>query len=225
MAKKTLTLKGPLIKKTRPKEMKAWQDCQWLRVQCGKDECPICGRIKRDRERHIKKGEDPDSMEAMFKDVGNVFKETLAMLKKDAAKHGIDLDNLDKTDMPESPEPEDFPLYNKAYAWRQGIYEIAEASDDVSSAWLYSEAGEDLLWYANTLMAKIFRQLSNVREMEQGEEYMDLEYNYTGYVLGEVFHILDKALKQLNQDDGPQAAKFNLARLTLDGIRDKLNNP
>jgi hypothetical protein len=125
--------------------------------------------------------------------------------------------------MKEPPRPGDYPLYNEARAWQKGIYEIAEASDDVSSAWLYTEAGEDLLWYANTLLAKIYRQLSNLWHLEDaGEEYMDLELNYTGYVLNEVFNILDKALIKLSRSDSPHAAKFNLARLSLLGIRSKL---
>lgn len=117
------------------------------------------------------------------------------------------------------------PLYNQAKAWRDGIYAIAEKSDEVSSAWLYSQAGEDLLWYANTLLAKIYRQLANVWELKTGRaefEYMNLEYNYTGYVLNKVFSILDSALFKLSQDGEPHAGKFILARLSLGGIKEKL---
>ena len=215
----------PILQTNRPKEMKAWQDCQWQRVPCGLDSCPICGRIKRARQKHLDKGEDPDTMAAVFQDVGNVFKETLELLKKDAARFGIDLDKIKDMEENKSPEPSDFPLYNRAKIWRDGIYKIAEASDEVSSAWLYSQAGEDLLWYANTLLAKIYRQLSNVWELKNDKEkieYIDLEYNYTGYVLNQVFAILDSALFKLSQDGGPQAGKFTLARLSLAGLKEKL---
>ena len=217
--------KYSLLVKTRPKEMKAWQDCQWLRVPCNQDSCLICGRIRRDQTRHIKKGEDPDTMEAAIEDMGNTFKETLELLHKDAKKMGIDLDNLEEVEEPKRPEPQEFPLYNEVRDWRKGIYEIVEASDDVSSAWLYSEAGEDLLWYVNTLLAKIFRQLSTVREMtEEEEEYMELEYGYTGYVLAKVLDILGQALIALSQSDYPQAKQFDLARLNFDAIKQKIIN-
>lgn len=64
-----------LICKNRPKEMKKWQDCQWLRVPCGEDECPICGPIKKSRERHIARGDNPDSAENVMADVSRNFKE------------------------------------------------------------------------------------------------------------------------------------------------------
>ena len=70
--------------KTAKFKMPKWMDCAWRRVACEKDSCPICGRINKDRKRHIEAGEDPDDIGMVFEDVGRTFKETLELIKKDA---------------------------------------------------------------------------------------------------------------------------------------------
>ena len=79
--------------------MAAWQDCQWRRKPCGKDECPICGGIKRDRAELAVQGEDPDSMESALKMVGKTMAETLGLLYKQAEEMGIGLENPDDVEM------------------------------------------------------------------------------------------------------------------------------
>ncbi len=37
-----------LVVGRRPQEIKTWQDCQWKRNACGRDDCPICGPIKQE---------------------------------------------------------------------------------------------------------------------------------------------------------------------------------
>ncbi len=202
--------------------MKSWQDCQWLRAPCGQKNCPLCGPIEEKRQEHIEKGEDPDSMEAALQDVSDNFQELMRVIKKDAAKHGIVLDDLEEEETVEPPPAEIYPLYNEVEKWSSGITKIYEISDEVSSAWLYTEAGEDLVWYARTLLVKTRRQLGNFWHIEQGEEYMDMECQYTGYVLNEVICILQNALINLIAAGGPHANKFNLALLTLGGIEEKM---
>lgn len=217
--------KYSLIVNTRPKEMKEWQDCQWRRQACDLDSCPICGRINRDREAHIKKGEDPDSMGSVIYDVSNNFKEMIGLLKKDAAKRGIDLNNLEDVKEPEPPLPTDYDIYNKLMEWRQGIYDIAEASEAASDAWLFSEAGKDLIWYSSTVIVKLYRQLGTVWQMENEEDhYLEFEYQYTGYVLGEVLGILSMALNELSTDGNAHAREFNLARLSFDALKQETQN-
>ena len=215
--------KQTLIVKNRPKDMKLWQDCQWRRQACGEDSCPICGRIKRDRKAHIAKGEDPDIMESVIADVSKNFKEMMDMLNSDARKYEIDLKASGDSELLEPPIPTDYPVYNQLVEWRQGIYDIAEESDATSEAWLYTEAGKDLMWYSSTLMVKIYRQLRTVwRIEEENDEFLDLEYNYTGYVLGEVLDILDKALLELSTNGGAHAGKFTIARLSFDAIKQEI---
>ncbi|MBU4298954.1 hypothetical protein KJ636_02845 [Patescibacteria group bacterium] len=47
--------KGDLLEK-KGFQMPKWMECNWRRVPCGKENCPICGRIKKDRQRLIYSG-------------------------------------------------------------------------------------------------------------------------------------------------------------------------
>lgn len=207
-------------------EMPKWMDCAWRRIACEKDDCPICGRIKKDRQKHIEKGEDPDSIESAMEDAGNNFKEVLAAIKADAKAHGIEIENIPDNvkDMEEPPAPETYPLYLKLNNWRQDIYKLADESDEASNAWLYSEAGQDLLWYANTLAAKTYRQLSNCWHLERGDEYGDFDYKYTAYVLEECINFLKKALAELSKSDSAFKNKFYLALIYLNELEKEINN-
>ncbi|MDO8261097.1 MAG: hypothetical protein Q7T50_06445 [Candidatus Magasanikbacteria bacterium] len=212
-----------LVIKIRPNDMPLWQDCQWRRNACGGDDCPICGRINRDRKRHIEFGEDPDSIDSVMADVSNSFKEMLSLLKIDMEKKGIDMDTVYEEE--KNPMPIDFPIYNKIMQWRQGVYDIVEDSTEDSDAWLKTEAGENLMWYSSTLMVKIFRQLSTVWQMKRGKgEFLESEYRYTGFVLGEVIDILEKSLNELSTNGGVFAGQFNIARLSFDAIRQEILN-
>ncbi len=191
----------PIIGKFKSKnkddfKMPEWMECSWRRVPCNKDKCPICGRVKKDRQRHIDKGEDPDDLKSVFEDVGNNLHEALAMVKKDAERMGIDITNID--DIKEPPEPEKFPFYRKVEKWRNQIIRIADDADNQSEFWLHTELASDLLWYTNTLCAKTYRQLCNKWHIKHGDGYGDFDYDYTKYVLGECLKILKKSLNDLS---------------------------
>lgn len=176
-------------------KMPKWMECTWRRVPCGKDNCPICGRIKRDRQRHIERGEDPDDIRSVFEDVSRNFKEVLEMIKKDAQSLGIDITNI--KNIKEPPEPEKFPLYKKVRAWNKSVFKIADEAELSGNWWIYTKAAADLFWYANTLMAKTYRQLCNRWHIENGDEYGEFDYQYTRYVLKECFKILRNSFKEL----------------------------
>ena len=196
--------------------MPKWMDCAWRRERCQQKDCPICSRIEKDRERHLKRGEDPDTLEAALADVGTQFKEILSTIKADAARHGFKISNIDNVKEP--PEPHKFPLYNKVFDWRQDIYNTAYESDEVSSSWLYTEAAEDLLWYANTLIAKTYRQLCNRWHIKEGDEYGQEDFDYTRYVLKECFSILKHSLAELTKMDITQKGKFTIALVMLNSL-------
>lgn len=200
--------------------MPKWMDCTWRRIPCSQDNCPICGRIKRDREKHIAQGEDPDSMEAALKDIGDNFKEAMTMIKKDAKRLGIDITNID--DIGEPPEPHEFPLYNKIKDWHYDIYQMAEQAQDNLSAWPSLKTGLDLLWYANTILAKTYRQLCNRWHLKQGDEYGEEDYQYTKYVLGECLTIIKKSLQGLSNTYPEEKGKFSLAFVMLSGFEKEI---
>lgn len=180
-------------------EMPKWMECTWRRVPCGKDKCRICGQIKRDRQKHITRGENPDSIKSVLEDVGDTFREALTMIKKDAESKGFDISNID--DIKELSRSEEFPLYKKVKKWRDTILKIAEAehqSHTCESLWLNTEEAADLFWYINTLSVKTYRQLCNRWHIKTGGEHGDFDYKYTKHVLKECLEILKKSLKDLS---------------------------
>jgi hypothetical protein len=201
-------------------DMPKWMDCGWRRKNCGRDDCPLCGRINRDRQRHIDRGEDPDSMKSVMEDVGNNFREALTMIKADATAQGIDITNIE--DIEEPPEPAAFPLYLEVNRWRESIFELAENCDETESVWLYTDSGKDLMWYANTLAAKTYRQLCNRWHIDNGDDYGDFDLKYNKYVLDECLKILCQALNDLIKSDTPHRKKFQIALLLLDSLRLKV---
>lgn len=192
-----------------------WWDCAWRRVPCGKDECRMCGKIKQDRLSHIMKGEDPDDMKSSFEDAGNSLGGALAMIKQHAAEMGIDITNINEAELEKPPEPDTFPLYQKAVEWQDEAAAIIKDGDLRGSAWLLTEAAADLGWYQNTLLAKIYRQLCNRWHLDRGDEYGEIDYEYTKYVLGECLKILEKSLLELSAIGSPHGdgLKHCLARL------------
>ena len=176
-------------------EMPKWMECVWRRVPCGKDECPICGKIKKDRQKHIDKGENPDDLKHVFEDVGSDFRKVLQFIKKDAAKRGIDITNID--DIKEPPEPEKFPLYRKVEKWIKSVGQLRNNAELLNEFWLNTEEAADLFWYASIFLAKVYRQLYNKWEIENEGNYGDFDYEYTGKVISECLKILKKALENL----------------------------
>ncbi len=180
-------------KKEKDFSMPEWINCSWRRKSCGKDSCPICGKIKANRQKHIDQGEDPDDLKYALEEVGDTLKETLALIKQDAAKHGFEIENIDDIQLP--PEPEEFPFHGEVMQWRDSLYSLTKNQETAS--WMLTEDAEDLFWYANTICAKTYRQLTNRWHMEKGDDYGDFDFDYTQYVLKECFGIVEKAMANL----------------------------
>jgi len=187
-------------------------ECAWRRLPCGQANCPLCGRINRDRQRHLAQGEDPDSMAMALEDVGHSLKEALRVIKADAASKGIDITNIN--DIQEPPPPEVFSLYVKIFNWRRQVFKLLETADD-DAAWTKSEAGQDLLWYSQILCAKTYRQLCNCWHLDNGDNYGKEDLAYTDYVLRECLSILKKSLVVLTKICQAEQKKFNLLYLFL----------
>lgn len=175
--------------------MPAWMDCTWRRVPCWQDDCPLCGRIKQDRQKHLDRGEDPDTIEAVLEDAGANLQDALAMIKQDAEEQGIDIENID--DIQEPPRPEEFKLYKQVKQWTQLVRQLRQEATQAREAWLETEAAADLFWYAGILGAKTYRQLCNRWHLQQGDAYGEEDYKYTQYVLEEILKLIFQALKEL----------------------------
>ncbi len=186
---------GFLVPVGSEKEIEKMLDCAWKRIPCGQDSCPICGRINRDRKKFIARGKDPDLPESVFESVGAQFAETLAMVKKDAERMGIDITNLENVE--DVPEPESFPLSVKAERWYKTFRKYIEEEEKSGVPWLLTEEFLDIIWYAGILNTKIYRQLCNRWYMDNKKGYGDFDYQYTAKVLKQVCRILDNAFKKL----------------------------
>lgn len=196
-------------------KMPEWMDCVWRRVPCGKDACKMCGKIKQDRLRHIMKGEDPDDLKSVFKDAGNSLGGALAMIKQHAAEMEIDITNINEAELEEPPEPDTFPLYQKAAKWHDEVAAMIKDADFHGDVWLLTEAAADLGWYKNTLLAKIYRQLCNCWRLDRGDEYGEIDSTYTKYVLRECVKVLKQSLAKLSELNSPQKGGLMVALTRL----------
>jgi len=205
-AKEKGAIVGGSLLEEKEFQMPKWMECTWRRVPCGRDDCPICGRIKKDRQKHIEKGENPDDPKFAFEDVGRNFKEALKIIKKDAESKGFDITNIE--DIQEPPKPQKFSLYNKIEKWNKSVKTLENSSEVLGEFWLYTEEAADLFWYPNILLAKTYRQLCNKWHIKSGDDYGEFDYQYTGYVLKECIELLKKSLKKLI-NNYPQKQELN----------------
>lgn len=196
-------------------KMPKWMECIWRKVPCGKDDCPICGRIKRDCQKHIKRDEDSDDPKFAIGDVGQNLKEALQIIKEDAESKGIDITNV--KDIQEPPQPKEFPLYNKVEEWNKSVRVLENTAEASGEFWLHTEEAADLFWYANILMVRTYRQLCNKWHIKNSNDYGEFDRQYTGYVLKECLEILKKSLKGLAdsypQKQGLKSLYSNLLKL------------
>jgi len=201
-------------------KMPKWMECTWRRVPCGRNDCRICDQIKKDRQEHIEKGEDPDDLKSVFEDVGQTFKEVLEMIKKDAAGKGIDITNTEN--IKEPPEPEEFSLYREVREWNRSVITLRETAQSLGEFWIYTEAADDLFWYANILTVKTYRQLCNQQHIQNGDESGEFDYQYTRWVLRESLKILKKSLEELIEANRFQKENLNLIWLNLQKLEKQI---
>ncbi len=203
-------------KPTMPK----WLECTWKRVPCGKDECPICGRMNRDRKKHLERGEDPEDAHSLFEDMSSAFREAMTMMKKEMEMRGVVLSDKEEIELP--PKPKHFPVYRKVGEWREFVMGIARVAEEEQCLWLATEAAADLFWYANTLTAKVYRQLCNSWQLTHGEQYGDFDHQYTKEVLSTVLRIVEKSLGELALLGSEQKGELILARAKFESFKHEI---
>ncbi|MFH1192921.1 MAG: hypothetical protein V1656_01225 [Candidatus Jorgensenbacteria bacterium] len=203
-------------------EMPKWMECSWRRIPCNQKDCPLCGRIMRDRSAHVDRGEDPDDMKSVFEDVGTSLGEALEMIRQDAERMGIDITNIDN--IPEPPEPEQFPLYIKVSQWLEDVGSVLEAAATSGSLWPETEAAANVAWYRSILTSKTYRQLTNRWEMEHGDAYGDMDYAYTNYVLKECLKILKSSLEYLSLLNSEEKGELMLVLAKLQHLEKQILN-
>ena len=172
-----------------------WMDCSWKRIACGEDSCPVCGKIKKEKEKHIKNGEDPNDVSITLDDLSNIFKKILRDIKKEAKTKGVDISKIKSKKDP--PAPSEFSLYNEVKKWRDSMFFIIKRTVIRRETLVYTEAFDDFIWYADILPIKTYRQLCNKWEIKNGKKNNDYDYVYTKHVLDECLKFLNEALATL----------------------------
>lgn len=212
--------------------MPDWQDCTWKRRGCGRDDCRICGKMKKQRERHMANGRDPDSAEAMMMDMEANLKETCAMIERAAKRDGFDVEKAMKefdkdAALAKEPKAEDYPLCVEAMEWAKSARNIFSVGVGEDESWWYSDASHDVMHYSNTLGAKIFRQSTSRDELETGDAYTDVDYLYTKYALEFTMAKLKESLTALMNKVMGKRVEIMIALAALSEIEpkvEKLNN-
>ncbi len=197
-----------------------WMDCAWRRVGCGKDECPICGELRRVRqEQEIFAGETPN-IEHVLEDMQDNFEEMVSAMKTDAEEMGIDMSELE--DMQQPPAPEEFPLYRRVWEWTRTVHNIEHEAAQNGEFWPMTEASADLLWYSRTLAAKVYRQLCTLWQKERGSDIGEADMAYTAYVITECNTILREALSNAAEISPVYYTALNKAAMDLESIMDAI---
>lgn len=203
-------------------DVPVWWDCVWRRVPCGADMCRFCGRMNTQRKKHVERGEDPDSIEAVMEDVKENFSDVRLMLLRDAERMDIDLSELPDKDDEDDFDAMTHPRTERALAWLKRVHALAQA-DDGGGFWRATEAAADLFWYANTFVVKTARDIDNLRALEQGEDMARVDFVYTRYVLSAVFFILDTALTILESAVHDHGKVFAALRADLLSMTEAMN--
>ena len=188
-------------KKFNLKDYPDWWECQWRRNSCNRPKCKLCGRIMKQRFKHKFKGEDPDSMESVLQDVGDTFAEVKLMIQQTAKERGINLNDFESSDIEEPPEHETYPLFDKTYKWILKMHKCAKVKGE---GWVDTEAGIDLMWYANLIPPKTGRNLDNRWYSERGEPDHQYDYDYQKYVLENCVRIVKKSFEDIISMHLPQ---------------------
>ncbi len=204
--------------KFKIEDVPEWWDCTWSRLSCGDENCPVCGPAKKAKEKNRLLKRDAYGIEARFEEINRKLNEVFQEME--------DLDEIGGADTEDLPDPESFSIYNSVSSWCHDVYSIIDESDALSSSWLYTEDGKDLLWYSNVLVGKTYRQLCNRWKMDKGEGDGEFEYDYyyNQYVLVECLSILVDSLEQLQTMDSSHKEKFKLASIFLYNFTEDIIN-
>lgn len=194
-----------------------WMECTWRRVPCGKITCKVC----RHTLSHAHAGQETENFEAAMEDVGYHLKSALDMLRKEAERLGIEMNNL-HTIIATPPKPTKFSLYRTIKQWRDAVFDLEMDAENAGSWWLYTESAADLFWYANMITTKVYRQLCNRWHMKKENNYGKLDYQYTNYVLNECLAITKFSLRELSLMQSEQKGELMLALTSLAKLEENI---
>lgn len=219
MKRKTTKSRPKKAAAARPKKppVPAWMDCVWRRIACGKNSCPICGAPKDEPESDMPLEELWKSLES----TENIKKEEMARVSRKMRESGFAFEKIE-TNRERLPQPNEFSFYKKVSKWQRGVFSIMNEAQDLGYLWPYSENAADLFWYANILLAKIYRQLIGQLSIDEKTARYDPEYQYTRYVLGECVGEIKKSLNALSYLHSEQKAELMLSLSRITKLEDDI---
>ncbi len=171
-----------------------WWECQWKRIPCNSPECMLCGKMLKQRFKHEMKGENPDSMESALQDVGDSFAEIKFMIEEMTKEKEVDLDAIDESEIKQPPDHWEHPLFKKTYEWVKKLHQFADRN---AHGWHHTEAGQDLMWYANLIPAKTGRNLNNRWLIENDDPDYGIDYDYQHYILSSCISIVQSSFEEI----------------------------
>ena len=138
------------------------------------------------------------------------------MLIADAVEQGWNGTAEGTTALPQPPEPDQFGLYNDLLDWYDDVMDFFHDAYSDGMVWVKTDAAADVIWYASTLLAKTYRQLTTRWEFEYAKDLAnDIDYIYTRYVLEECLTILRRSLKELAFIPSPDQRALRTAEILL----------
>lgn len=88
--------------------------------------------------------------------------------------------------------------------------------------WVNSKAAADLLWYSGILSSKTYHELANVWEIQHGDQFGNVDYQYTKFVIQESLRILEESFRELTQYTSPQKVPLMVGLQKLLDLRSEI---
>lgn len=151
--------------------------------------CRVYKDLYKTRKKFIKQSKDPDSLESAFETVGNTFRGINKMLKKDAKKWGIDIDNLKEEEIFEEElslesELKKYPLYRLVSEYSKKIKDFLE-----ELSYIALETNDEIIdnleiinYYQLLLPAKIYRACISKEEEDEMENDTTMDSRTSGFI-------------------------------------------
>lgn len=132
--------------------------------------CKIC-KDDVDREQFYKRiGKNPYDPKYVFQDIAQNFAKVRELLKRDAKRLGIDLNNLSDEDKEEDPPPTSYPIYNMVTKYSNHIERKINNLQIIpidANKQLIEKMVDILSHSRHYIIAKIARALNSQREEEK----------------------------------------------------------
>lgn len=150
--------------------------------------CRVYKDLYKTRKRFLKKGKDPDSLESAMEIIGENFEKVRKLIKKDAKKWGIDLENFPESEIEEERSFEEelqrYPLYKLATNYAKKIENLLEELSPIAleSHEKVIENLEIINYYQEILPAKIYRACISREEEDEMENDTTMDSQTSAFI-------------------------------------------